>query len=152
MMLANPIVLPPYADPLAWLIAGLAMWAEIDTEQRALWRIARTPRLLGEVLVLVNGTTWLAFFLCVHLLGETGRLTVASLVVLELAVVVAETFLIRAATRGQLFVRHHELRPIALRQACRIALVGNVVSLVVSTTPVVAIYLLAGALPVTLSH
>jgi hypothetical protein len=150
MMLANPIILPPYADPISWLIAGVAMWAEIDTEQRALWRLAKVPRLLGGVLVLVNCTTWLLFFLSIHLLGQAERLTVTSLIALELLVVVAETLLIRAATRGQLFVRHHQLRPIGVRQACHVALIGNLVSLTVSAIPVVAFYLSTGQFPVPL--
>lgn len=118
----------------------------------ALWRIARIGKLLGDALVLINGTTWLAFFLCVHRLGQAGRLTVTSFVALELLVVVAETFLIQAATRGQFFVRNPQLHPVALPQVIRIALGGNLVSLLVSAVPVVAIYLSTGRFPVALHH
>ncbi|MBK8100978.1 MAG: hypothetical protein IPK26_28175 [Planctomycetes bacterium] len=143
-MLANPIIIPAYADPFLWTVALLAMWAEVETEARLLrrfgWIAGVVPRLL-----LINVATWLVFLCVLAWLSGRGLLyrpwpAVAGVIAgLEGCIVLVEAVLLR------LMIRRADVQGtrIPLRQAATASLLGNLVSIAASLVPVATIWLLS---------
>jgi len=133
MMLANPVVVPMYAEPVVWGFAIVAMAAEVRTVLWLLRRMRRDVAGLAAPLFLTNLTTWLPFLVAVDSLpARSGLGLTLSIGGLELAVIVVETFLLRALCAGRLFARNPRCGTVTLRQALGLSFAGNLASIVTS--------------------
>lgn len=128
-MLANPIVVPAYADPIHWGIALLAMGAEIATEV-AMLRRAGCAVDLRRLLVLVNCMTWLAFLIALDAWGPGGIPLIWAVTLLEVAVVAVEALLLWCALR--VVARCGAGAEVSIARVIAIATTGNLVSVLVS--------------------
>ncbi|HEX6810099.1 MAG TPA: hypothetical protein VF384_00625 [Planctomycetota bacterium] len=131
-MLANPVVVPLYADPMAWTLAFFAMGVEVAIVQRLLARTVNEASGLLGVLFAINLTTWFVFLIAVHLADGLGLNLPASITVLELLVVAAEMALLHSAMCGRLFSRNLGLRAITWRRALGVSIAGNLASIAAS--------------------
>ena len=138
-MLANPLVMPAYASPEIWLVALVAMLAEIRTEVALLRRHVGAVD-LSQSLLLINIMTWLVFLIAVDRLDASAPLLGWSIAGLELAVVIAETFLIWGHLR--IGARARQASCVGFPRVAFAVLVGNIVSFAVSMVPVAIIWLL----------
>lgn len=128
-MLANPVVLPEYANPLVWSLAAIAMLAEIRTEVGMLRRLGWTADVWPSLL-LVNGMTWLAFLIGIDRLGD-GVLPIAwTVALLEAAVVVVEALSIWWSLR--LRASAGAGPALSLAAAFAVSALGNLVSIAAS--------------------
>ncbi|MFO1076396.1 MAG: hypothetical protein U1E73_01570 [Planctomycetota bacterium] len=132
-MLANPIIVPVYADPITWGMALIAVLAEIVAAQVVLRRFGLTDPRFATPLFVVNVATWFPFLVAVDLLQlRYDAHAIPAYTVLELMVVVIEAFLIRSATRGQFFSSRFRCVPMDLKRSMMVSVVGNSVSVGVS--------------------
>jgi len=138
-MLANPVVIPAYADPIIWVVALVAMWAEIGTEVAMLRRQTATIG-LARTLLLINIMTWLAFLMAVDSLARHGSRLGWGIAGLEVVVVVSESILLWTVLRSGSRGRQHP--PLGLLRVMWVALVGNLVSIAISMAPVALLWLL----------
>lgn len=128
-MLANPILVPAYADPIHWAIALFAMGAEIATELAMLRRIGLAAD-LRRLLVLFNCMTWLAFLIALDAWGGGGIPLIWTVTLLEVAVVVVEALLLWCALR--MVARCGSGAEVAITRLIAIATTGNLVSILAS--------------------
>jgi hypothetical protein len=128
-MLANPVIIPAYANPLMWAVALLAIWGEIATTTALLRRHAAQG--LARALFVFNAATWFAFLVAVDRLDAAGVKSFWSIAELEGAVVVVETGLLWIALRSRALAP----RPVGLLTVLRAVFVGNVVSVVIGFAP-----------------
>jgi hypothetical protein len=136
-MLANPVVLPAYANPLVWTIALLALLAEVAVARALLARRGCRHASITHVLVFLNLGTWMAFLVAMELadrwrwLEGTAR-AVTTIGLLELGVVLVEGHLLREMARGRLFSRDFGGAALGLGQALWVSLCANLVSIAIS--------------------
>jgi hypothetical protein len=135
-VLPNPIIMPVYADPAVWLVAVVAMLAEIATV-RALLRRAGLAVDPANALWLFNCASWLGFLIALEALARSSN-SVWLVVGLEVAVVVVETVLVTVWLRTP---RTPPNAPIGTTCVFRIVLVGNLVSIAISLVPPVLLVL-----------
>lgn len=128
-MLANPVVVPAYADPLLWCLAFLAMWAEIRTEAALLRRSGWSNDVLGSLL-LINIMTWVVFLFALDTIATGSTPPVQPTILLEAGVVVAEGVLLWSALK--LRARTGAGPALSLARVFAISAVGNLVSILVS--------------------
>src|SRR5262245_57284347 len=131
-MLANPVVVPPYADPRVWGFALLAMWAEVYTVMGLLRRFGSGSQRLLAPLVGINLATWMLFLVGVDCADRCQLPMVTAITVLEGLVVLVEAVLLHAMTRVRLFSRGVRCEPLTWSRAFFVSLVGNLVSIAVS--------------------
>lgn len=142
-MLANPVLIPMYADPISWGIALLAVWAEVTVAQAMLRRFGLTDVRFARPLYVINLSTWFAFLVAVdHWLVYPKAGGIPVLVALEALVVVVETILIFQACQGRCFSSHTEWRPLGVRQVATVSLVANATSIAASLLGFLLMYLL----------
>lgn len=115
------------------------MWAEIGTEVAMLRRQTGTIG-LARTLLLINIMTWLALLMAVDSLARNGSRPGWGIAGLEVVVVVSETILIWTVLRSGSRARQHP--PLGLLRVMWVALVGNLVSIAISMTPVALLWLL----------
>lgn len=129
-MLPNPIVVPAYADPSAWIFGFIGMAAEIAVVQRLLRRHGEVdPHSAGRLFV-ANVVTWGAFLVAVDRIDAgPGDVEPWHFALLEVGVVLAEALILQGlARRGLLLVKRASLE-LRLRRALLVSLLGNVVSI-----------------------
>lgn len=131
-MLADPVVVPLYADWTVWVFALLAIWAEVRTVMSLLRRSGSESQRLLAPLVGMNLATWTLFLVGVDCADRCQLPMVPAIAVLEVLVVLAETGMLHAMTRGRLFSRGVRCKPLTWSRAFFVSLVGNLVSVVVS--------------------
>jgi hypothetical protein len=127
-MLASPVIAPAYAEPFVWVLALVAIWAEV---RAVMWLLRRAgndvPGLLAPLFG-ANLTTWFVFLIAVDR-ADRWRLPMGwSIGVLGAFVVLVEAVLLHGAMRGRLFTCHLPVQPIGWRRALFVAAVGNLVS------------------------
>jgi hypothetical protein len=131
VLLPNPVVVPAYANPVVWVIAFVAMWAEIRTECAMLRRWGWGKDVLGTLL-LVNLLTWLSFLVAMDRLEGEDLSPVWTVSFLEAGVVAVEAALTWAALKSR--ARAARGRAISWRGAFGVSFVGNQVSVLISIT------------------
>lgn len=142
-MLANPILLPAYADPINWGMALVAMLAEISAARAMMRRFGFVDPRLATWLFAVNLATWVPFLVAVERLRLSySAESIPAFALLEIAVMMVETVLIRLLASG-LSARVGS-GALSLRRSLAVSVVGNSVSIAVSLTlPAVFIALLS---------
>lgn len=144
-MLANPILIPMYADPISWGIALLAVWAEVTVARAMLRRFGLTDVRFARPLYVINLSTWFAFLVAVdHWLVWPDADGIPALAALEAAVVVVETILIFQACRGRCFSSRTDWRPLGVRQVAMVSLLANATSIAASLLGFLLLGLLFG--------
>ncbi len=139
-MLANPVVIPAYADPITWGIAVLAICVEIAVAQFTLRRFGLSDPHFAGPLFVINICTWFPFLVAVDAFHIRADARGAPwLLGLEAMVVVVETALLYQACRGRFFSARTKWSPLSVRQAAWVSLVGNAVSAGVSVLVPVAL-------------
>lgn len=142
-MLANPVVIPAYADPLIWGIALLAIFAEIAVAQFTLRRFGLSDPHFAGPLFVINICTWFPFLVAVDAFYLRADAHGAPwLLGLEAMVVVVETALLYQACRGRFFSARTKWSPVSMRQAAWVSLLANAVSAGVSVLVPVALFLI----------
>lgn len=141
-VLANPVALPAYADPLLWGIAIVALFFEVWATLRVLRRFGLVDPDFAGPLAMINLCTWIPFLIALDAIDAwpDDRLLLG-VVVLELAVFAVETVLLYHAVRGRFFSSRTQFVPLGVRPCALAAAVGNAVSLAVSAALPAAIYL-----------
>ena len=130
-MLANPIVVPAYANLVVWGMAMISILVEIRTALFLLRRMKRNVIGFGVPLFVINMVTWLPFLVVLDRLPRmSDTMWVVTVAALEALIVVIEGRLILAATRGQFFCRNLPCRAIRPGQAMYVSLTANLVSIV----------------------
>lgn len=144
-MLANPVVIPSYADPIIWAFALLAMCFEVWVVLQLLRRMHQNVKGLSGPLGVINLTTWFPFLVAMdHIVPAHGPAMTATIVALELAIVGIEAILIHALMRGRFFARGLSCRPISWRDALRVSFLGNLASVAMSiAVPLLVVTILA---------
>jgi len=121
----------------------IAMLLEISVAQGVLRRFGITDRDVAGHIFLINLSTWGLFLVAVEKLGLRGGVeSVAWLVGLEVAVIVVEAWLIRAASRGRMFPGRIQWKPLGWWQAACVSSVANVVSIAISVAVPVIVFLI----------
>jgi len=142
-MLANPIVVPIYAEPLVWCFAIVAMLIEVNT---VAWLLRRTGRTVDRVkgpLGLLNLATWFPFLVAMDRVPDDSPLQFCSWVAgLEVAVIAVETVLIRELCAGRLFLRDPGCGTVTFREAFGLSVAGNLASIAFSVAFTVALTLM----------
>lgn len=142
LILANPIVIPAYADPLDWVVAIFAMWVEMRTVIYLLGRRGNEDIGFQRPVLLANLATWLTFLVAVEwLVDRSGWNEWATISALELLIVIVEALLIRSASKGRFFSRHLRRTPLSFRPTLIVSLAGNSVSIIVSVGVVMTLQL-----------
>jgi len=139
-MLANPVVIPAYADPISWGIALLATFMEIAVAQFMLRRFGLSDPHFAGPLFVINICTWFPFLVAVdqfHVRADAGG--APWLLGFEALVVVAETAFLYLACRGRFFSARTKWSPLSVRQAAWVSLLANAVSAGVSLLVPVAL-------------
>jgi hypothetical protein len=131
-VIANPIVVPAHAHPIVWVVALVAIWAEVRVEMAVLRRFGRTAPQLFAPLFALNLTTWFVFLIAVDAVDRAKWPMPGSIIALELAVVLIDAVLIHSAMHGRLFTRGLRLTPISGENALGVSFVGNLVSVAIS--------------------
>jgi len=132
-MLANPILLPAWADPFNVVIASVSMGAEIVAALAALRRLGRNRSGFVVPLIAINVTTWIPFLVAIELLiARSGWDRVTTIVGLELLVVLVEAALLRRASSGRVFSSRSRCALLGRREALLVSTLGNLVSIAVS--------------------
>lgn len=132
-MFANPILVPSYANPFLWGLAILAMMIEVRTVAWLLRRMGRNVDRVKGPLGLLNLATWFPFLVAMDRApADTALQFTASVTVLEIVVMVVETFLIRELCAGRLFLREPACGTVTLRQAIGLSIAGNLASIAAS--------------------
>jgi len=128
--LANPVVFS-HTTPDMWLVAAVAMFAEIRVGSRRLERLLTTGR--PTELVLLNIASWFMFFLLVNSLSPTSNPAWRTVACLEGCVVLVEFqvlwLVVRASNALRPDLRHAMLKVFA------VSLVANLVSIAISILP-----------------
>jgi hypothetical protein len=142
-MLANPVVIPAYADPVIWVLAFVAMWAEVRSVLWVMRRLGSDVRGLLAPIFAINIATWFSFLIAVHWVDRAGLPIAFALTSLEVVVVVIEAALLHSATRGRVFTRGLPCTPLTWPRAVLVSFAGNVVSVAVSIVlPIGLVWLL----------
>lgn len=130
--LANPIAFPSHMTPELWLLAALAMVAEIKVASRLLRRLLTTEHTTG-MLVLLNAASWVTFLLAVDGLSPSSYPAWRTVACLEGCVVLVEFLVLWLVV-----CESDTLRPGIRHGVLRIfgvSLVANLVSIVISVVP-----------------
>lgn len=129
--LANPVVFS-HTTPDLWLVAAVAMFAEIRVGSRLLGRLLTTGR-PTEMLVLLNITSWFTFFVVVNSLSPTSYPAWRTVACLEGCVVLVEFqvlwLVVRASNALRPDLRH------AMAKVFAVSLIANLVSIALSILP-----------------
>ena len=137
-MLANPILLPAYADPFHWGWAIVAIIIEVALARALLRRLGfADPRVVGR-LVVINLVSWGLFLAALARLdvrAESGN--AAWFAVLELLVVIVEAGLILVAISRAFSSASGQPSPLRLWQVACVSLCANLVSAAMSLVLVV---------------
>ena len=145
-MLANPVVIPVYADPIVWSIGALGLVVEISLVARLIVAGRLQGSRVTDIVVLLNLLTWIAFLIAVdQLVAPATDGVVLTLTALELAVVVVEAIALRILTHRRWPETVGPFRRLGFVAAFGVSLLGNVVSIAVSAAFPLAIWA-AGAL------
>lgn len=136
-LLANPIVLPMYANPGVWLFAVFAICVEILVVMEVLQLAGLRPKGLELPLLIVQMTTWLPFLIAMEWSERLAIHPAVATTVLECAVIAAEVPLIRAASRGWFRLPGLPKGEVSRSMAFRASLLGNLVSIAVSFGPLI---------------
>ena len=132
-MLANPVVVPIYADPITWGIAICALCVEVWVVLQLLRRMHQNVKGLDGWLGVLNLVTWIPFLIAVdRLVPSSTAGAIAVIAGLEVAVIAVEAVLLHGLLRGKLFAHGLPCRPIGWRDALRISFLGNLASIAVS--------------------
>ncbi len=133
MMLANPVLIPAYADPFHWFVALIAMGCELGLVYFLLRRRGIETNALGISLFVMNIVTWFCFLFAVDTWhGYSGMIDMNKIALLELVVVVTEAYLINQATSGRFFSRNQSSGAVGFGRALFVSMLGNSLSVVVS--------------------
>ena len=135
-MLANPILVPAYAEPIVWVFALAAMCAEVHTAQWVMQRLGSDVRGLFAPLLGMNLVTWFVFLVAVDRATRWPLPEWLSITLLEVAVVLVETALLHSATRGRLFTRGLPCTELSWPRALLVSFAGNLMSVLVSVAVV----------------
>lgn len=103
-MLANPVVIPIYANPLTWVVAAIAILIEVRVWLIVLRRLGSNVSGLETPLAVVQLVTWVPFLFAVDAIPPTTEHVGWQIAALEVSVVLVEVPLVLAAARGW-FVR-----------------------------------------------
>ena len=129
--LANPVAFS-HTTPDLWLVAAVAMFAEIRVGSRLLRRITSIER-PTSMLVKLNALSWITFFLLVNSLSPTAYPAWRTVACLEGCVVLVEFqvlwLVVRASNALRLDLRH------AMAKVFAVSLVANLVSIAISILP-----------------
>ncbi len=69
----NPVILPAYADPIAWLVAMVCLALEAEMLRWAFVRRGAPGKTVHDRLVLLNLASWGALLAAVHGVAAAGR-------------------------------------------------------------------------------
>lgn len=130
--LANPVAFPSHMTLELWLLALVAMVAEIKVASRLLRRILTNPRPAG-MLVLLNTASWIAFLFAVDDLTPTSYPAWRTVAYLEGCVVLVE-FLVLWLVVCESDTLRPDLRH-AIVKVFAVSLVANLVSIAISIVP-----------------
>lgn len=130
--LANPVAFPSHMTLELWLLALVAMVAEITVASRLLRRILTIQR-PAWMLVLLNSASWIAFLLAVDDLTPTSYPAWRTVAYLEGCVVLVE-FLVLWLVVCESDTLRPDLRH-AIVKVFAVSLVANLVSIAISILP-----------------
>lgn len=130
--LANPIAFPSHMTGEMWLLALVAMIAEIKVASRLLRRIASIER-PTSMLARLNAVSWVTFFVLVDSLSPTAYPAWRTVACLEGCVVLVEFQVRWLVVRASNALRPDLRHPMA--KVFAVSLIANLVSIAISILP-----------------
>lgn len=143
-MLANPVVIPAEADPVMWMVAIVAMVAEIEIVVRVLRRGGLDTTRVTAWLWLIQLWSWFFFLMAIDRLGHVGNHDQQGWVigVGEVLVFAVEAPLFWLAARAGRHRADPTRRGVTFGRAVLASALGNLTSLAVGLAVPAAILLL----------